>query len=97
MSLTNPQQKYLRGLTHNLNPVVMVGDKGLTEAVLAEIESALAHHELIKVKLRGERDDRQRWIQEITETTGAETVHGIGQVASFYRRNPEKPRIALPA
>ncbi|AKS42113.1 ribosome assembly RNA-binding protein YhbY [Wenzhouxiangella marina] len=97
MSLSNSQKKYLRGLTHHIDPVVMVADKGLSENVMAEIEQALEHHELIKVKLRGEREDRKAWIQQIAEATGAELVHQIGQVACYYRRNPKKPKVALPA
>ena len=96
MPLTTPQKKYLRGLTHNLQPVVMVADKGLNENVLAEIEQALEHHELIKVKLRGDREQRAEWIDQLVESTKAEPVHRIGQVACFYRRHPRKPKIALP-
>jgi RNA-binding protein len=96
MSLTNSQLRYLRGLTHHLKPVVMVADKGLTENVLVEIETALGFHELVKIKLRGDRDDRARWMDEIVRTTGALRVHSIGQVACFFRRNPKKPVIELP-
>lgn len=96
MSLTNAQKKFLRGLTHDLQPVVMIADKGLTDNVMAELESALEHHELIKVKLRGDRDSRGEWVEAIVERTGGELVHRIGQVAAFYRRNPDKPRINLP-
>jgi RNA-binding protein len=96
MALTNSQKKYLRGLTHQLDPVVMIADKGLSENVIAEIELALEHHELIKVKLRTEREQRQQWIEEIGKTTGAELVHQIGQVACYFRRNPKKPKVALP-
>jgi RNA-binding protein len=86
----------LRGLTHHLKPVVMVADKGLSENVMAEIESALDHHELVKIKLRGERDVREVWMNEIMKKSGAEKVHCIGQVACFFRRNPKKPVIELP-
>lgn len=96
MPLTTSQKKYLRGLTHNLQPVVMVADKGLSDNVLAEIELALEHHELIKVKLRGDREQRAEWIGRLVESTRSELVHSIGQVACFYRRHPEKPKIALP-
>lgn len=96
MTLNNRQVRHLRGLTHNLQPVVMVADKGLTENVMAEIESALDHHELVKIKLKSDRDTRVRWIAEIMERFGAEKVHSIGQVASFFRRNPEKPVVELP-
>jgi RNA-binding protein len=90
------QKRYLRGMTHHLNPVVMIAEKGLTENVLSELEIALDHHELIKVKLRAERETRAAMIHEIEERFQAELVHKIGQVACFYRRNPEKPVIELP-
>ncbi len=96
MTLSNRQLRHLRGLTHKLQPVVMVADKGLTDTVWTEIETALDHHELVKIKLKSDRDTRAAWIAEITERSGAEKVHVIGQVASFYRRNPEKPVIELP-
>ena len=97
MTLNNRQVRHLRGLTHSLQPVVTVADKGLTENVMAEIESALDHHELVKIKLRSDRETRARWISEIAEGCGAEKVHVIGQVACFFRRNPEKPVVELPA
>jgi len=96
MSLNNRQVRHLRGLTHNLQPVVMVADKGLTENVMAEIESALDHHELVKLKLKADRETRKQWVAEIVERCGAEKVQTIGQVASFFRRNPEKPVVDLP-
>lgn len=96
MGLNASQRRHLRGLTHHINPVVMVGDKGLTENVLAEIERALRDHELIKVKLRADRQVRKAMIQAIVERSGAQTVHAIGQTACFYRRNPEHPVITLP-
>ncbi|RFF29289.1 ribosome assembly RNA-binding protein YhbY [Wenzhouxiangella sediminis] len=96
MPLTNSQKKHLRGLSHDLHPVVMVADKGLSENVLAEVEQALEHHELIKIKLRGDREQRDAWIEQLASTTGAELVHRIGQVVCLYRRHPEKPKIELP-
>ncbi len=96
MSLSNSQRKYLRGLTHDLAPVVTVADKGLTDNVRAEIVQALDHHELIKVKLRGDRAQRDDWNAEIVRLSGAEAVHQIGQVACYYLRHPKKPQIVLP-
>lgn len=95
MSLTNRQIRYLRSLCHELSPVVMVADKGLSENVRAEIQGALDSHELIKVKLRGEREQRKAWIDAIVDDTSAELVQRIGQVACFYRPNPRNPGISL--
>ena len=96
MPLTSQQIRYLRGLTHSLQPVVMVADNGLSENVMTEIESALQHHELVKIKLRADRDTRTAWIARISEQCSAEKVHVIGQVACFFRRNKKKPVIVIP-
>jgi RNA-binding protein len=96
MSLSPRQKKHLRGLTHALHPVIIVADKGLTDNVMAEIESALDHHELVKIKIRSDRDTRAACIDEIARRCSAEKVHIIGQVACFFRRNPEKPQVVLP-
>jgi RNA-binding protein len=76
--------------SHALKPVVMIGNKGLTENVLAEIDIALNHHELIKIKIAADRDSREILIQEIIQKTGAELIQSIGQTASIYRKKPEK-------
>jgi RNA-binding protein len=98
MALTESQKKHLRGLGHKLNPVITVGDAGLSDSLLAEFESTLAHHELIKVKLRvGDREARDAAIRELAEGSGAEVVQRIGNVALLYRENPEKRKISLPS
>ena len=96
MSLTSKQIRYLRGLTHPLKPVVMVANKGLNENVMLEIEAALAQHELVKIKLRADRDTRSAWIKQISEQCAADKVHIIGQVACFFRRNKKNPKIVIP-
>lgn len=97
MRLNNRQIRYLRGLTHDLHPVVMVGDKGLSDNVMGEIENALEHHELIKVRIRADRELRKQWMARIAEQCGAENVHAIGQVACYYRRHPKDPKLELPS
>lgn len=78
---------YLRAQAHHLNPVVMVGSNGLTEAVLKELEVALVAHELVKLKVStGEREDRQAIAQAIVEATGAELVQILGKILIFYRK-----------
>jgi RNA-binding protein len=79
----------LRAAAHNLNPVVMIGQAGLTAAVLAEIEGALNAHELIKVKIRAEKEERMQISQQICNDTGAELIQNIGQIAVIYRENPD--------
>lgn len=95
MHLDNAKLRQLRGLCHDLSPVVMVADKGLTENVWAEIELALDSHELIKVKLRAERDQRRAWIDQIVQRSSATLVQQIGQVACFFRPNPKKRRVLV--
>ena len=96
MQLSSSQKRYLRGLTHHINPVVMVGEKGLSENVLAEIRNALDHHELIKVRLRSDRQTRKAQSLEIAKNCGASIVHQIGQVSCYFRRNKKQPVIELP-
>ena len=98
MTLSESQKKHLRGLGHALKPVVMIGDAGLTEGVRAEFESSLEHHELIKVRVKvGERDERDRIIMALCDSSNAELVQRIGNMALLFRENPEKKkRIQLP-
>ncbi|MGN6729392.1 MAG: ribosome assembly RNA-binding protein YhbY [Rhodanobacteraceae bacterium] len=97
MSLTSSQRRYLRGLAHPLKPVLLLGGKGVTPSVLAELEHALDDHELIKIKLVGEdREERSSSLTQLLDASGAENVQTIGHVAVLYRRNEEQPRIALP-
>lgn len=93
MPLNAVQKKNLRGQAHYLKPLVTVADKGLSETVVAEIDRALNDHELIKVKLRGDREVRQAWVQSIAGQCQADLVMTIGQIACFYRKHPEKPVI----
>ena len=97
MALTEAQKKHLRGLGHGLKPLVMVGDAGLSESLLAEFESTLSHHELIKVRVRvGDRNARDEIIDKLCNTSSAELVQRIGNMALLYRENPEKKKIVLP-
>jgi RNA-binding protein len=96
--LTESQLKYLRGLGHQLKPVVTVAGKGLSPSVLAEYDAALDHHELIKVRLRvGDREHRDRTIGELCAAAGATLVQRIGNIALLYRENPQQRKIRLPA
>jgi RNA-binding protein len=84
------KKKKLKSDAHHLNPVVMIGQAGLTAAVIAEIELALDAHELIKVKIRAERDERKDICTEICAATTAELIQAIGQIIIIYRHNPKK-------
>lgn len=96
MSLSNKQKQYLKGLAHPLKPVVLLGANGLTEGVVAEIDGALEHHELIKVKVPEDDRDMRRTVQDaIARETNAQVVQSIGKTLVLYRPAQE-PTIRLP-
>lgn len=91
MTLSTGDKKHLRQLGHQLNPVVTVAGKGLSDSVLAEADRALADHELIKVKFAvGDRELKQQLITELCGRTHAELVQTIGHIALVYRK-ADKP------
>lgn len=95
--LTNNQKKFLRSKSHILKPVVMLGQHGLSDAVLAELESSLDTHELLKIKIRGDdREDKLRIIEEILKVTRAHLVQVIGSIMVIYRAFEKDPQIILP-
>lgn len=94
--MNSKQITYLRGLGHHLSPVVSIGNNGLTEQVMKEIELALNAHELIKIKVSGDdRALRIKMLEEICEKSGATAVHHIGKQLVIYRKS-EKSKITLP-
>ncbi|WP_340621778.1 ribosome assembly RNA-binding protein YhbY [Xenorhabdus siamensis] len=96
MTLNKKQVQYLKSLAHSLKPVVMIGNNGLTEGVLAEIEQTLSHHELIKVKVAGEDREIKTLIAEaIVRETDAYNVQIIGKMLVLYRPSKER-KISLP-
>ena len=95
-TLSSKQRQYLKGLAHPLKPVVIIGDKGLSENVLAEVDGALEAHELIKIKLHsGEKSHRDGLIESAAKEARAEIVGTIGKIAILYRPSL-KPKIVLP-
>jgi len=97
MNLNNKQKQYLKGHAHPLKPVVMLGNTGLTEGVLAEIELALQHHELIKVKVAAEeRETKTLIVDAIVRETKASNVQVIGNILVLYRPSTEDRKIILP-
>ena len=93
--ITDKQIIFLRKKCHHIKPIVSVGNAGLTENVMAEIELALEHHELVKMKLAGNGEERKTMVEKIAANTGAVLVQSIGHTASFYRE-AEKPKMTLP-
>ena len=87
-TLTQAKLKHLRKLAHSKKPVILLGKAGLSESVFNELENALSHHELIKIKLNdSDRDNRENLIERIIQQTGAELVQKIGQVVVIYRQS----------
>lgn len=95
--LTPKDRKFLRGLAHKLDPIVRIGHEGITEAQLKALDTALATHELIKVKFLEFKDEKAALCQTIEERTRCACVGMVGHVATFYRQNPdpEKRRIVI--
>ncbi len=90
------QKRYLRSLAQRLDPVVWVGDDGLSEGVLRALREALAAHELVKVRMRAPADKRAA-AAEVARVTGAALVGLIGHTVILYRRHPDEPKLELPA
>lgn len=91
-TLTSLQKKYLRGLAHDIEPVVLIGHNGLTEQVIISIDHALNAHELIKIKFNSfkEKEQKDQINQDIAKATGAELAGMVGHVSTFFRRNKKK-------
>jgi len=95
--LTASQNRFLRGQAHELKAMLQVGGKGVTDAVVAEVDTALEHHELIKVKVASEdREARDALIGDLAKRTDAALVQRIGHVAVLYRPSKDHRQIVLP-
>ena len=91
--LTSKRRSELRSEAHKLSPIVIIGDKGLTDEVLAEIDRSLKAHELIKVRAAtDEREARDAWLEKICERLEAHPVQQIGKVFVIYRENPKEAK-----
>lgn len=96
MQLSEKQKKHLRRLAHPLHPLVMLGNAGLTDGVVSELDRALTDHELVKVSARvGEREARNAALDALALRTGSTLVQRIGHVGVLYRPRP-LPKILLP-
>ena len=96
MNLNKKQIQYLKGLAHSLKPVVLLGNNGLTEAVVAEIDFALNHHELIKIKIpTDDRETKTLIVEAICRETNSTKVQVIGKTLVIFRQTEEK-KIRIP-
>ncbi|MFL6547307.1 MAG: ribosome assembly RNA-binding protein YhbY [Povalibacter sp.] len=95
--LTEKQRKYLRGLAHARDPIVLVGQSGLSPGITKELDVALGAHELVKVRARvGDREERDAVFEQLGAGTKSTLVQRIGNVGVFYRARKDKPKIILP-
>ena len=95
--LSNNQKKFLRSMGHHLKPVIMVGQHGLSEGVLAELEATMSKHELIKIKIRtDDREDKQQMIDQILKFSQSHLVQVVGNPLVIYRPFDDEPQIVLP-
>lgn len=94
------QKRYLKGLAHSLQPVVYIGQKGLTDALVRSADEVLDAHELIKIKFNDfkQKEQKQEISGQIADATNSELISIVGHIATFYRphKNPEKRKIVLP-
>ncbi|MCB1757156.1 MAG: ribosome assembly RNA-binding protein YhbY [Gammaproteobacteria bacterium] len=97
MQLDKNKIRHLKVLAHSRKPVVMVGQKGLTENVIKEASIALDHHELIKIKVSvGDREQRKSIIASLCQQTGSDCIQQIGNIAVLFLRNQKNPVIVFP-
>lgn len=88
--MRSSERNYLRKLAHGLDPIVMVGKQGADERVVAALDDALAHHELVKVRFVDFKDSVRDLAAELAASTQAETVSVIGHVAILYRQQADR-------
>ena len=86
MTLSQKQIKQLRKLAHHLKVIVIIGQHGLTDNVMHEIDNALEVHELLKVRINaGDKSERNQIIDQIAQQTGSDVIQRIGHIAVFFR------------
>jgi RNA-binding protein len=90
--LKGSQRKFLRGVAHSYRPMVQIGKEGLSDSVVRAIDTALEAHELIKVKIAAERDQREQFVPVIEERLDCECVGTVGRMAILYREHPDPER-----
>lgn len=95
LKITSKQRKFLKAKAHNLKPVVMIGNAGLTDNIHTEIDIALEHHELIKVRLTSDRDSRDEVVQTICSKSNSAEVQIIGHILVLFKKVRE-PKIIFP-
>lgn len=95
--LTVTERLALKGRAHQLKPTAIIGNAGLTASVLKEIELTLKIHELIKIRVMAERDDRAAILDEICTSLNAAPIQHIGKILVIYKANPDKNNVEIRA
>lgn len=95
MPLNSRQRQFLKAQAHSLNPVVMLGNDGLSENVIKELETSIEHHELVKVKINA-GPERKEQASEVASAVKAELVCVVGRVAVLFRQRKDDSRFVLP-
>jgi RNA-binding protein len=90
LTLTPRQRAHLKARAHALEPVVQIGHGGVQDSVVGAVDTALKAHELIKVKINAERDERVEIADTLSERTGAAIVQRVGKIAVLWRPRPEE-------
>lgn len=97
LTITTQLRNQLRAAAHSLRPVVLIGDNGLTESVLKEINVHLNVHQLIKIRVAGDdREARKAIYEQICSELQAEPIHHIGKILTVYRQNLDLPCVLMP-
>lgn len=97
LPLDGRQKRHLRGLAHDLSPVVQVGKEGVSAGVVQATAQALLDHELIKVRLpQVDKEERAEMADALRQRTESQLAGLTGRIAILYRPHPEKPRIRIP-
>lgn len=90
MELDTQRRRDLKAQAHHLKPIILIGQKGLHDTLLDELELALDHHELLKLKVAADRESADAIIEQILTKTGATLIQRIGGTATIYRKRPER-------
>jgi RNA-binding protein len=97
MKLSSKQIRFLREQAHHLNAIARVGDGGVSESFLKELDKLLTHHELIKIKLSaGDKATKKDVVDNICQQTHSVCVQTIGHTTVIFRKNPQAPKIEIP-
>jgi RNA-binding protein len=93
--LNGKQRRQLRALGHHLTVVVQVGADGVTDGVIAAAAQALEDHELIKVKIAAEREERAEAVEKLAAATKSEVAQTLGRTVLLWKKRPKKSKIEL--